>query len=149
MSKIRLTKEFRFEMAHALYGYDGPCKNIHGHSYCLHVTVIGKPIQDPGATKNGMLMDFTDLKAIVQQQIIEPLDHALMLNGGSPHKDLVNASLDQQRLVLVDFQPTCENMLIYFAQLITPHLPHGVTLHNMLLRETPTSYAEWFAADQY
>ena len=122
MSKIRLTKEFRFEMAHALYGYDGPCKNIHGHSYCLHVTVIGKPIQDP---------------------------NALMLNGGSPHKDLVNASLDQQRLVLVDFQPTCENMLIYFAQLITPHLPHGVTLHNVLLRETPTSYAEWFAADQY
>ena len=136
-------------MAHALYGYDGACKNIHGHSYQLQVTIIGKPIVDAAATKNGMLMDFTDLKTIVQNNIIAPFDHALMLNGNSPHRDLVNAQhVDQQRLVLVNFQPTCENMLVYFKDLIAPHLPHGIALHHLLLRETPTSYAEWYAADQ-
>jgi 6-pyruvoyltetrahydropterin/6-carboxytetrahydropterin synthase len=54
MNKIRVSKEFHFEMAHALWNYDGPCKNIHGHSYKLIVTVIGTPLNDPNNPKNGM-----------------------------------------------------------------------------------------------
>ena len=60
--KIRITKEFHFETGHALYGYDGLCKNVHGHSYKLAVTVVGSPIVDPSQTKNGMVLDFSDLK---------------------------------------------------------------------------------------
>ena len=62
--KIRITKQFNFETAHALYGYDGLCKNVHGHSYKLYVTVIGDPIDDTNHKKNGMLIDFSDLKKI-------------------------------------------------------------------------------------
>ena len=62
---IRLTKEFSFEMAHALAGYDGPCREIHGHSYKLFVTVRGIPEQNPNSPKFGMVMDFGDLKRIV------------------------------------------------------------------------------------
>ena len=71
MNKIRITKHFDFETAHALYGYDGKCKNIHGHSYHLHVTVIGIPIDDDQDPKNGMVMDFGDLKVIVKNEIIK------------------------------------------------------------------------------
>ena len=60
--KIRITKEFKFETGHALYGYDGLCKNVHGHSYKLSVTVLGSPIIDSKQTKNGMVIDFSDLK---------------------------------------------------------------------------------------
>jgi 6-pyruvoyltetrahydropterin/6-carboxytetrahydropterin synthase len=67
-------------MAHALKGYDGPCRNIHGHSYELYVTVIGKPLNDAGSPKNGMLMDFGDLKKIVRKCIVEEFDHGLVLN---------------------------------------------------------------------
>ena len=69
MSKIRITKKFRFEAAHALYGYDGKCKNIHGHNYKLFVTIIGKPISNQSDVKFGMVMDFDDLKKIVKNNL--------------------------------------------------------------------------------
>ena len=68
---IRLTKEFSFEMAHTLAGYDGPCREIHGHSYRLFVTVRGVPVRDPQSPKYGMVMDFGDLKHIVGRLIVE------------------------------------------------------------------------------
>ena len=66
MSNIRITKQFNFETGHALYGYDGKCTNVHGHSYKLSVTVIGKPIEDTCNVKYGMVIDFGDLKKIVK-----------------------------------------------------------------------------------
>lgn len=146
MKNIRITKEFNFEMAHALYGYDGPCKNIHGHSYKLSVTVIGQPIMDADHVKNGMVMDFTELKGIVKP-IINRMDHATILNADSPHKNLSEGNKLFQKLVLVNYQPTCENMLLDIAQQINNQLPSAVKLHHLRLQETATSYAEWFAAD--
>ncbi len=146
MSIIRITKEFNFEMAHALFGYDGACKNIHGHSYQLSVTIKGTPIVDEKNVKLGMVMDFNELKAIVKP-IIDELDHATMLNTNSPHKQLAEKNLLFEKLVLVNYQPTCENMLIDMADYILVRLPDHIKLHHLRLQETPTSYAEWFAED--
>lgn len=146
MNKIRLTKEFNFEMAHALFGYDGACKNIHGHSYNLSVTFIGEPITDKSNPKCGMVVDFSVMKTIVKP-IIEELDHATLLNAETPHKELANENSLFGKLVLVNYQPTCENLLIDFATRIKKELPQNLKLHHILLRETPTSYAEWFAED--
>jgi len=88
MSNIRITKQFNFETGHALYGYDGKCKNIHGHSYKLSVTVIGKPITDTSHVKLGMVIDFGDLKTIVQEEIVDQFDHATVFNKNTPHKEL-------------------------------------------------------------
>jgi 6-pyruvoyltetrahydropterin/6-carboxytetrahydropterin synthase len=146
MNNIRITKEFNFEMAHALYGYDGPCKNIHGHSYKLSVTVKGQPIKDATHVKCGMVMDFNELKAIVKP-IIDMLDHATILNAQSPHKKLSEQNVLFDKLVLVNYQPTCENMLLDIAKQIQKQLPLDVELHHLRLQETATSYAEWFADD--
>ena len=70
MPKIRVTKRFHFEMAHTLYEYDGLCRNIHGHSYNLEVTLIGEPRNEPGHPKDGMVLDFGDLKEIVKSEIV-------------------------------------------------------------------------------
>ena len=86
--KIRVTKKFTFDMAHALYGYDGPCRNIHGHTYHFSVTLIGEAIQDNTLPKNGMVIDFTELKHIVSENVIQIFDHALVLNANSPHSKL-------------------------------------------------------------
>ena len=85
---IRISKEFKFETGHALFGYDGLCKNVHGHSYKLTVTLMGTPISDPKNVKFGMVMDFSDLKKIVNQLIVVPFDHATVLNVDSPHHEL-------------------------------------------------------------
>lgn len=146
---IRLTKIFTFETAHALWGYDGKCKNIHGHSYKLYVTVKGIPVDDISDVKNGMVMDFGDLKAIVNSLIIKPLDHGVVLNEKSGHKDLGERLIAEGHKVLfTDYQPTCENMLIDFAKKIQANLPESVLLVELKLYETETSYGTWKLEDQ-
>lgn len=147
MSKIRLSKEFRFEMAHALWNYDGLCKNIHGHSYILRVTVIGKPIIDEHHVKNGMVMDFGDLKRIVNEQIVDRLDHAVVVSDKSPYKLIQDLPQMGARSFVTPYQPTCENMLIDFAERIKKELPAHVELHSLRLHETANSFAEWYASD--
>ena len=147
MPKIRVTKEFSFEMAHALYGYDGACKNIHGHSYVMHVSVIGEPVYDSAHVKNGMVIDFSDLKKIVKEKIVDEVDHALVLNGDSPHRQLESLHSNFEKIIFVHYQPTCENLLIDFKNRIEKLLPKYVKLQSMRLSETTSSYAEWFADD--
>jgi 6-pyruvoyltetrahydropterin/6-carboxytetrahydropterin synthase len=89
MSNIRITKQFSFETGHALYGYDGKCKNVHGHSYKLSVTVIGTPISDAQNVKFGMVIDFTDLKKIVKEEIVDQFDHATVFNKNTPHVEML------------------------------------------------------------
>ena len=148
MSNIRITKQFSFETGHALYGYDGKCKNVHGHSYKLSVTVIGKPISDNTNVKFGMVIDFSDLKKIVREEIVDLFDHATVFNKNTPHVELA-AELKNRghHVILVDYQPTSENMVIDFAQKINNRLPADIQLHSLKLQETETSFAEWFASD--
>ena len=144
---IRITKEFKFEMGHALMGYDGPCKNIHGHSYALKVTVAGYPISETGHPKLGMVMDFVDLKKIVREAVIDEFDHALVLNDKMPGL-LVNELKDNfERVILLSYQPTSELMVADFAERIMKLLPSKIKLKYLLLRETVTSYAEWYAEE--
>lgn len=148
MGKIRLTKEFTLETGHALYGYDGKCRNIHGHSYKLAVTILGNPIDDTEHVKLGMVMDFGDLKKIVNEEVITPFDHATVFNTNTPHKELAEELAGRgHKVILADYQPTCENMVRDFAKRIEVRLPDGVKLHSLKLRETETAYAEWFAED--
>lgn len=147
MSIIRITKEFNFEMAHALAGYDGHCRNIHGHSYQLSVTVKGTPVGSSSSPKLGMVLDFGILKAIVKP-IIDEFDHALVLNN-IQEKDLITTELlSSGKVIFVAYQPTSENLVIDFADRIIKNLPAGIQLHSVKLRETGTSYAEWYSGDQ-
>lgn len=148
MSKIRITKQFHFETGHALYGYDGKCKNVHGHSYKLSVTVIGSPITDRNNVKFGMVIDFSDLKKIVKEEIVDIFDHATVFNATTPHVELA-AELKNRghHVILVDYQPTSENMVIDFAQKIKNRLPEDIHLFSLRLQETESSFAEWFASD--
>ncbi len=148
MGKVRITKEFTFETGHALYGYDGKCRNVHGHSYKLAVTVIGEPIADKDHVKYGMVIDFTDLKTIVKEEIVDPFDHATVFNKNSPHVELAAQLKDRGHdVILADYQPTSEMMIQDFANKIAQRLPDNITLYSLRLRETETSYAEWFASD--
>lgn len=148
MSIIRITKRFRFETGHALYGYDGKCKNVHGHSYKLWVTVIGMPIEEVANVKRGMVMDFGDLKKIVEEEVVGVFDHAIVFNKHTPHAALANELAEQgHHVILAEYQPTCENMVLDFAEKIRKKLPNAVSLYSLRLEETETSYAEWFASD--
>lgn len=148
MSKIRITKQFSFETGHALYGYDGKCKNVHGHSYKLLVTVIGTPISDNSNVKFGMVIDFSDLKKIVKEEIVDHFDHATVFNKNTPHVELATELKSRgHHVILVDYQPTSENMVVDFAKKIQDRLPEAIQLHSLKLQETESSFAEWYASD--
>lgn len=146
MSQIRITKMFTFETGHALYGYDGKCRNVHGHSYKLSVTVIGAPIADKNHVKYGMVIDFTDLKRIVKDEIVDVFDHATVFNKNTPHVELAHELASRgHKVLLVDYQPTSEMMVIDFADKIAKQLPQDIKLFCLKLQETESSYAEWYA----
>ncbi len=147
MAKIRITKAYKFDTAHSLPGHDGLCKNIHGHSYELLVTLIGEPITDPQSPKYGMVIDFKDLKRIIKGLIVDEIDHSIILRNDAPESLLREMKKNFDRILLVDYQPTSENMILDFAERIQKALPGNVKLHHLKLWETVTSYTEWYAED--
>lgn len=144
---IRITREFSFEMAHVLGNYDGPCKNIHGHSYKLFVTLTGTQVDDVNDPKYGMVIDFAELKKIVRKEIICIFDHSLVVSSSylKEKADLMKSAFENVRVV--DFQPTCENLVLDFVARLKGKFPPGISLFSIRLYETANLYAEWFASD--
>lgn len=133
-------------MAHALDRYNGLCKNIHGHTYHFSLTVLGTVCDNEERPDNGMVIDFGLLKQLVKETIIEKFDHALVLKQSSAF--LTENIASNERLIITLFQPTCENLLMYFVKSLKQVFPTEVTLVAARLDETPTSYAEWLLNDQ-
>lgn len=124
MPKVYCTKEFEFEAAHHLINYDGPCANVHGHSYKLQVTVSGNiNLEDQKYACDCMVLDFKGLKSIVKSFIIDTHDH----------EDL-NKIYDN---------PTAEVMVVCIFNTISKVLPRDVKLESVKLWETSTSFAEY------
>ena len=143
--KIRITKEFHFEMSNCLNNYDGLCYNIHGHSYKLFICLRGEPDQDKNSSSYGMVMDFSKLKTIVKTSILDKFDHSLVIEQHSPFIEQIK-KLDTKKEI-VDFQPTCENLVLYIKDIISPLLPKEVELFSIKLYETASSHAEWNITD--
>jgi 6-pyruvoyltetrahydropterin/6-carboxytetrahydropterin synthase len=140
---IQITKIFRFEMAHAIYGYAGKCKNIHGHSYVLHVTVAGNTEDNHFISAPGFIIDFKQLKKIINETVIHKLDHQLVLsNKYVQSNELLKL---QENIFLWEMEPSAENMLIYIKQNLESVFPPEIRLIKLKLFETADSYAEWVA----
>ena len=147
MATIRLTRVFHFDMAHVLLNYPGKCKNIHGHTYKLEVTVKGIPCNNENSPKKGMLIDFSDFKNLIQNEIITVWDHALMIHQKSDPVLLSALKNNYEKIITVPFQPTTENMICELAVLIKKILPSDLQLFSLRLHETEKSFAEWHASE--
>jgi 6-pyruvoyltetrahydropterin/6-carboxytetrahydropterin synthase len=142
---LQITKVFHFEMAHALHKYQGHCKNIHGHSYQLHVTVRQVNASNEYIKAPGLLLDFKELKKIVKEAIIDKFDHGLLLS-----KEFIKETgpILQSNLYALDVEPSAENLLIYISNMLKDNLPTGIVLTKLKLFETGDSYAEWLAVSE-
>lgn len=133
---LSVTKIFRFEAAHALSDYPGLCKNIHGHSYELHISVSSRELN-----KQNMVFDFKELKDIVHNSILDDFDHALILRADSAQATAVEQL--NLKVLFLDAEPTAEYLVNIFASRILKLLPRGIELHRIRLYETNTSYIDW------
>ncbi len=149
MGKISITKEFSWDMAHMLSDHRGLCKNLHGHTYRLQVKISRK---NNGVIENtlhsdGMVIDFSDLKAIVQRKIIEPLDHAFMFwcnSNDSVERQIADLLKDSGKKVAeVNYRPTAEEMAASFFDDLTQELiGSDIVVESIRVWETTTSFAE-------
>lgn len=139
--RLTITKIFTFDTAHALENYPGKCRHIHGHTYTLHVTVSGQMNSAKQDPYEGMIIDFTLLKDWVKKEVISQYDHFLLLAEGSPLAKLNYP--EWERIRLTPYQPSCENMLADICLRLHQTCMPGITLEELILFETPTSYASW------
>jgi len=152
MSNLSVTKVFQWEMAHMLADYEGDCKNLHGHSYKMEVTA--SPIFDASVEKilceqRGMVVDFKELKKIVQECLIDKLDHAFVYWKDSPDNcELQIAEVLKnfnRKVVALDYIPTAENMVFNFIRQLNNTLinqKRSIRIVRLVLWETSTSYVE-------
>jgi len=144
---LQVTKIFRFETAHAIHGYPGPCSNIHGHSYVLHVTVSAGQPSDAYLPSPGFIMDFKELKRIVNSAIVSRFDHHTLISEDYLLQHPSVATLPE--IWVWETEPTAENILIYICNSLRKELPAGVVLRKLKIYETGDSYAEWAEEKTY
>lgn len=128
-------------MAHAIHNYDGPCRDIHGHSYELHVTVTSVAPGDDYISSPGLLIDFKELKLLVNRAVIEKFDHKIVFSRS--YVDQLPGAAALRNLLVMEVEPSAENLLIYIKRAIEEVLPAGIRLSALRLLETKDSYAEW------
>lgn len=138
---FKTAKQFTFDMAHMLDGHDGKCQNLHGHTYILQVEVSGQ--LHPSGAKKGMVIDFSDLKTIVNTHILDKMDHAFIYDTTSPRERQVAELLNQlnSKTFGIPMRTTAEAMTQFIFQTLKQqaHLPVSL----VRLWETPSSYCEY------
>jgi 6-pyruvoyltetrahydropterin/6-carboxytetrahydropterin synthase len=150
MTDIRITKEFTWCMAHMLANHKGKCRNIHGHTYKMQVEITrkeGDVVHNPGETDHGMVLEFNDVKDIINRVIVDRLDHAFLYWNDStdPMEHEIAEILKKydRKMVEIDYRPTAEEMAISFKKEIEAELlPMGVYITSLIVWESPTSFAK-------
>lgn len=140
---LSITKIFRFEMAHAIAGYSGKCRNIHGHSYILHVSIAQAGAEADHIPAPGFIIDFKELKHLVNSAVIDRLDHSLVLSNNYLTAHPYHTK--PENLLIWQQEPTAENLLLYIRTALQEKIKHPLILYRLKLYETADSFAEWEA----
>ncbi|MFA9499277.1 6-carboxytetrahydropterin synthase QueD [Mannheimia sp. E30BD] len=124
---FKIAKEFSFDMAHMLDGHDGKCQNLHGHTYKLQVEVAGELFQE--GAKRGMLMDYSDLKAIVKTHILDSMDHAFIYDLHNERESQVAQFISPLALseyIRININAVALNLQMRFVLLLMVKYKHFV-----------------------
>ena len=128
-----------FDAAHFLYGYDGKCRNIHGHRWEVVLEVCTEHLSEDAQTR-GMYVDFGDLKNDLKEKV-DYLDHCLIIESGSLKESTLQALEEENfRIIQFEFRPTAENMAKYFYDEMKAC---GYQVKQVTVYETPTNAASY------
>ena len=143
---LTITKRLEFDAGHRIPGHKSQCRNLHGHRYALEITLQGEPVDDPTSSDHGMLMDFSDVKTLAKEHLVDLWDHAFLVYEGDT---VVRQLLDQipgHKTVVTDRVPTAENLVAIAFETLDPlytaRFGQGLVLERVRLYETPTSWSD-------
>jgi 6-pyruvoyltetrahydropterin/6-carboxytetrahydropterin synthase len=141
-----ITRRLEFDAGHRIPDHRSQCRHLHGHRYALEITLAGDIIRQAGDPANGMVMDFSEVKALARQHLVDLWDHAFLVWDGDLPIVAFLDSLPAHKTVLLDCVPTAENLAqTAFAILDTVYRDtygNHLCLERLRLYETPNCWAE-------
>jgi 6-pyruvoyltetrahydropterin/6-carboxytetrahydropterin synthase len=146
---MQITTRLEFDAGHRIPCHKSQCRNLHGHRYAIEITLSGDIIQQENASENGMVMDFSDVKAIARRAVVDVWDHAfLVYQGDKPVRDFL-AGLPDHKTVILNSVPTAENMAAEAFRILQAEYQdtygNHLRLERVRLYETPNSWADALA----
>ncbi|MCX9157268.1 6-carboxytetrahydropterin synthase QueD [Niveibacterium sp. 24ML] len=143
---MRITRRLEFDAGHRIPHHNSQCKNLHGHRYTLEVTLLGETITKSGASDEGMVLDFSDVKAITKREIVDVWDHAFLVHADDTEVRAFLESIPGHKTVVLPLIPTAENLArIAFDTLagrFAETYGSRLTLERVRLYETPNCWAD-------
>lgn len=148
---LTITRKLEFDAGHRIPDHKSQCRNLHGHRYTLEITLVGAVIDEEGRSDNGMIMDFSDVKALARRHLVDVWDHAfLVYEKDHAVRDFL-ATLPGHKTVVIARIPTVENLARTAFDILQlafqDHFGTGLHLKRLVLHETPNCWAEISAPD--
>lgn len=143
---LTITRKLEFDAGHRIPDHKSQCRNLHGHRYTLEITLTGQVITAEGNSDNGMIMDFSDVKSIAKEHLVDVWDHAFLVYEKDSAVREFLASLPDHKTVVIDRIPTVENLAAVAFGILKAAFKDrygtGLHLHKLVLHETPNCWAE-------
>jgi len=143
---MKITRRLEFDAGHRIPNHGSQCRHLHGHRYALEVTLSGEIITTDGAAEQGMVMDFSEVKAIAQRHVVDAWDHAFLAWRGDQAVVQFLQSLPGHKTVLCDAPPTAEQLAVTAFRILDPvyrdRYGNNLKLENVRIYETPNCWAD-------
>ena len=147
-----ITRRLEFDAGHRIPDHASQCRHLHGHRYAIEVTLSGDIIERDGDAANGMVMDFSEVKDIARQQVVDAWDHAFLAYAGDQAVTAFLATLPGHKTVVLDRVPTAENLARIAFELLDrayrDSYGNHLQLEQVRLYETPNCWADARRIDQ-
>ncbi len=143
---LSITRKLEFDAGHRIPDHKSQCRNLHGHRYTLEITLVGEVIDEEGSSDNGMIMDFSDVKALAKEHLVDIWDHAFLVYAKDAMVRDFLATLPGHKTVIIEQIPTVENLARTAFNILKAvyqdRYGTGLRLHKLVLHETPNCWAE-------
>lgn len=143
---MKITRRLEFDAGHRIPHHASQCRNLHGHRYTIEITLIGETVTTNGVADEGMVLDFSDVKAIAKREIVDPWDHAFLVHDQDSIVRTFLEGIPGHKTVVLDRVPTAENLARIAFDTLAPHFKQSygerLTLSRVRLYETPNCWAD-------
>jgi len=142
-----ITRRLEFDAGHRIPNHNSQCKHLHGHRYAIEITLSGEVIKTAGVSDEGMVMDFSDVKRIAKEQVVDAWDHAFLVYRGDKAVMDFLATMPNHKTVVLEVIPTVENLAsVAFETLVSAYRDtygNHLRLERIRLYETPNNWADY------